>query len=105
MSVRIFEGSNHANIYSKFRPIVPDNVIDCVLDYLKRKIDSNDWNIAVDVGCGSGQGTNKLSQYFKQIFGFDVSPAQINEALNSKHSSNVFYEVSYELCLIQASNH
>jgi trans-aconitate methyltransferase len=72
---------------------------------LKRKIDSNDWNIAVDVGCGSGQGTNKLSQYFKKVFGFDVSPAQINEALNSKHLSNVFYEVSYELCLTQPSNH
>jgi len=94
MSVRIFEGSNHANKYAKFRPIVPDNVIDCVLDYLRQKIDSNEWNIAVDVGCGSGQGTNKLSQYFEKVFGFDVSPAQINEAKNSKHSTNVFYEVS-----------
>ncbi len=95
MSVRIFEGSNHANKYAKFRPIVPDNVIDCVLDFLRQRIDSNEWNIAVDVGCGSGQGTNKLSQYFRKVFGFDVSPAQINEAKNSKHSTNVFYEVSY----------
>jgi trans-aconitate methyltransferase len=97
MPVRIFEGTNHANLYSKFRPIVPNNVIDCVLEFLREEIDSNQWDRVVDVGCGSGQGTNKLSQYFKQGYGFDVSPAQINEANNSKHSKNISYGVSFEI--------
>ncbi len=95
MPVRIFEGTNHANLYSKFRPTVPNNVIDCVLQFLREEIDPNQWDRVVDVGCGSGQGTNKLSQYFKQAYGFDVSPAQINEAKNSKHSKNISYSVSF----------
>jgi len=94
MSIRIFEGSKHANIYAKFRPIVPDNVIEDVLNFLKQDLDSKEWNVVVDVGCGSGQGTKKFAPYFKHVYGYDVSPAQIKEAKESEHSPNVFYDVS-----------
>ena len=86
---------NHANLYSKFRPTVPQQVLEVVLKYLESDIPSNEWQTAVDVGCGSGQGTNLLAKYFKKCFGFDVSPAQITEAKESKHCDNVSYEVSY----------
>ena len=95
MSVRIFEGQKHANIYSKFRPTVPQHVIKVVLKHLETRIPTKDWETAVDVGCGSGQGTNNLAKYFIKCYGFDVSPAQISEAKESKHSDNVFYDVSH----------
>ncbi|CAG2104869.1 unnamed protein product, partial [Medioppia subpectinata] len=94
MSVRIFEGTNHANLYSRFRPTVPDEVIAEVLRFLEGRIPSDKWDIAVDVGCGSGQGTNKLSKFFDSCYGYDVSRAQINEAQVVNHSHNVYYDVS-----------
>jgi len=94
MSVRIFEATKHANIYAKYRPSLPKQVVDEVLNFLRQKIPSNEWNIAVDVGCGSGQGTNKVSKYFHDCYGFDISQAQINEAKGTKHRPNVHYDVS-----------
>ncbi|CAG2103362.1 unnamed protein product, partial [Medioppia subpectinata] len=93
MSVRIFEGTNHANIYAQFRPSAPDQVIDVVLDYLRQQIPEDRWRVAVDVGCGSGQGCNKLSQHFGHCYGFDVSPAQITAANTTQHPDNVSYAV------------
>jgi len=93
MSVRIFEGTKHANLYTRFRPTIPDAVIDVVLNFLREKIPSDKWDIAVDVGCGSGQGTHKLAKHFKRCYGFDVSPAQINEAKGAHHSDNICYDV------------
>ena len=92
--VRNFEGAKHANIYAQFRPTVPDIVVDEVLNFLNQKIDTKDWNIVVDVGCGSGQGTNSVSKYFKECYGFDINQAQINEAKGTKYSPNVHYDVS-----------
>ncbi len=97
MSSRAFETADHANAYAKFRPKLPKQVLDHVLNYLNECIDSKAWDIAVDVGCGSGQCTNALSPYFKQVYGFDVSPAQIKEALESQHPKNVNFNVRYYL--------
>ena len=94
MSVRIFEGSNHANLYSRFRPTVPRNVVEVVLKFLESEIPSDEWQTAVDVGCGSGQGTQVLAKYFDKCFGFDVSAAQISEAKDNNRFDNVFYSVS-----------
>ena len=94
MSVRLFEDSKHADIYSKFRPTVPQNVIDIVLKFLESGIPSNKWQTAVDVGCGGGQGTQVLAKYFKKCFGFDISSAQLSEAKNNNRFDNVFYSVS-----------
>ncbi|XP_054157088.1 putative methyltransferase DDB_G0268948 [Oppia nitens] len=94
MSIRLFEGRKHANLYVKYRATVPDSVIKRVLDYLGHKIDSTDWNNAVDVGCGSGQATNRIAQYFKHCYGLDVSPAQIKMAKEAIYPHNISYEVS-----------
>jgi trans-aconitate methyltransferase len=95
MSIRYFETANHVNLYSKFRPILPQQVLDFVLNYLSECIDSKEWNIMVDVGCGSGQSTNNLSNFFRHVYGFDVSPEQIREANKTKHPNNVYYNVSH----------
>ncbi|CAG2167499.1 unnamed protein product [Oppiella nova] len=90
----VFATARHADLYAKFRPILPKIVLDYVLDYLKLHIEPNEWHIAVDVGCGGGQSTQVLAKYFKNVYGFDVSAAQINEALEAYHPHNVHYQVS-----------
>jgi len=47
---------------------------------------------AVDVGCGTGQSTIALAPHFKEVIGFDVSKAQIEEAKKDA-PSNVTYNV------------
>ncbi len=48
-------------------------------------------DLAVDVGCGSGQGTELLAPHFLTVVGIDVSPAQLEIASAKEHASNVCY--------------
>lgn len=48
--------------------------------------------IAVDVGCGSGQSTVNLAPFFNRVCGIDVSEAQIEEAKTNRALPNVTYE-------------
>jgi trans-aconitate methyltransferase len=89
----LFKSLDHALVYAKFRPIPPKQLIDSIMNYLSEKIPSKEWSKAVDVGCGSGQCTQLLSPYFRQVYGFDVSDAQISQAIHSNHSNHVFYKV------------
>lgn len=50
------------------------------------------FGLAVDVGCGSGQGTVLLAPYFTQVLGLDVSPAQLEMALANGSPPNVTYK-------------
>ncbi|XP_054157375.1 putative methyltransferase DDB_G0268948 [Oppia nitens] len=93
MSIRLFESIKHANIYAKYRATVADNVIKAILEYLGHKLPTNQWDTVVDVGCGTGQGTNSIAPYFKHCYGFDVSAAQIKVAKESPHADNVQFEV------------
>uniref|UniRef100_A0AC35FVT8 Methyltransferase type 11 domain-containing protein n=1 Tax=Panagrolaimus sp. PS1159 TaxID=55785 RepID=A0AC35FVT8_9BILA len=77
-----------------FRPNAPQKVIDIILKYLEAKIPRDQWNIAVDVGCGNGQGIKQLSKYFKQCYGFDISEGQIKEA----KAKNVLENIVYDVC-------
>lgn len=47
--------------------------------------------LAVDVGCGSGQGTHFLGQHFKKVVGTDISEAQIQEAKDTPCMPNISY--------------
>ncbi|RWS12278.1 putative methyltransferase-like protein [Dinothrombium tinctorium] len=56
---------------------------------------SNDkWQLAVDVGTGTGQVARSLQPYFNKIIGFDSSEAQLNEAIKSNSFSNIEYKLS-----------
>lgn len=55
---RLFEAAVLAASYAKFRPQPPASVISRVINYVKESLlaeQPNDLNLAVDVGCGSGQ--------------------------------------------------
>lgn len=48
-------------------------------------------NLALDIGCGSGQSTIALAPYFKKVIGCDVSETQINCAKKERSADNVEY--------------
>uniref|UniRef100_A0A667Z3E0 Zgc:162780 n=1 Tax=Myripristis murdjan TaxID=586833 RepID=A0A667Z3E0_9TELE len=85
MAHRLFEGKEHAAAYWKYRISPSDHLIQQVLDFLEKQVG------AVDVGCGSGQGTVLLANHFASVVGTDVSPAQLEEALEHAKRPNITY--------------
>lgn len=49
------------------------------------------FELAVDVGCGSGQGTVLLAKHFTSVVGTDISPAQMEMALQHSKEPNITY--------------
>nr|XP_040033723.1 putative methyltransferase DDB_G0268948 [Gasterosteus aculeatus aculeatus] len=93
MAVRLFEGRDHAAAYLQYR-VAPEELIDRIMSYVEKQT-PNQVGLAVDVGCGSGQGTVLLAPYFTKVVGTDVSPAQLEMALtNNKNPPNVSYRES-----------
>jgi len=83
MACRQFEAPEHANLYRKFRKRPPSTLIERILLYLKEQ-HVGPLGQAVDLGCGSGQCSFLLAEYFENVLAIDVSPAQINEAIKQK---------------------
>ena len=56
--------------------------------------------VALDIGCGTGEFTKKLSSLFSKVIGIDVSPKMIDEAKKRNNPSNVdFINVDVETYL------
>lgn len=62
----LFTDSQQAECYAKFRPQYTDKIFQRIIDYCKTG--SSDFDLAVDVGCGSGQSTVPLAKYFRKVF-------------------------------------
>ncbi|XP_012691046.1 putative methyltransferase DDB_G0268948 [Clupea harengus] len=90
MSVRLFEGKEHALYYWKYRISPSEEIINKILNFLE-KHRSRPFDLAVDVGCGTGQGTVLLGPYFSKVVGTDVSPAQLEMALQHSIAQNITY--------------
>ncbi|KAK2839544.1 hypothetical protein Q5P01_013284 [Channa striata] len=90
MSHRLFEGKEHATSYRKYRISPSDQLIQRVLDFFEKQR-SGPCELAVDVGCGSGQGTVKLARHFASVVGTDVSAAQLEEASQHANEPNITY--------------
>lgn len=52
---RLFEAAVLTASYAKFRPQPPPSVVSRVINYVKERLSAQHLNVAVDVGCGSGQ--------------------------------------------------
>ncbi|XP_068612580.1 malonyl-[acyl-carrier protein] O-methyltransferase-like [Brachionichthys hirsutus] len=89
MAQRLFEGRDHAAAYLKYR-VAPREVVDRITTFMHKKTLKR-FNLAVDVGCGSGQMTTLLAPHFSQVIGVDVSAAQLEMALSNKKPANVTY--------------
>ncbi|XP_061435336.1 putative methyltransferase DDB_G0268948 isoform X1 [Lethenteron reissneri] len=92
MSVRMFEGTEHACLYKRYRPTLSADVLKTLTDYVWEKTGTKP-TLTVDVGCGSGQGTELLDSLSTKVLGIDVSPSQIEEAMRAKHPDNITYKV------------
>ncbi|XP_060067356.1 putative methyltransferase DDB_G0268948 isoform X2 [Ylistrum balloti] len=92
MSILLFEGETHAELYAKYRPKYPDALYEVIGDFCKAP-GATGMDVAVDVGCGSGQGTFPLCEMFNNVIGVDVSQSQIAQAkrlqsLDNKYDTN-----------------
>ncbi|XP_061435377.1 putative methyltransferase DDB_G0268948 [Lethenteron reissneri] len=92
MSVRVFEGTELARLYKRYRPTLPADVLTTLTDYVCAKTGTKP-TLVVDVGCGSGQATELLASISTKVLGIDVSPSQIEEAMLAKHPDNITYMV------------
>ncbi|XP_061782284.1 putative methyltransferase DDB_G0268948 [Nerophis lumbriciformis] len=90
MAHRLFEGKEHASSYRKYRIPPSDHLIQHVIDFAGKQ-KGGPLELAVDVGCGSGQGTVQLAKHFASVVGTDISPAQIQEALEHAKEPNITY--------------
>nr|XP_046260576.1 demethylmenaquinone methyltransferase-like [Scatophagus argus] len=90
MAYRLFEGKEHTSSYWKYRPSPSDHLMQQILDFVK-KHKGHPFELAVDVGCGSGQGTVLLAKHFTSVVGTDVSPAQVEMALQHAQKPNITY--------------
>ncbi|KAM9801887.1 putative methyltransferase isoform 2-T2 [Syngnathus typhle] len=90
MAHRLFEGKAHAASYWKYRVSPSDQLIQHVITFVEKQ-KGGPLLLAVDVGCGSGQGTVLLAKHFASVVGTDVSPAQLEVALQRAREPNVTY--------------
>ncbi|WP_132993590.1 class I SAM-dependent methyltransferase [Gordonia zhaorongruii] len=71
-----------ADAYAQFRPTYPPEVAGIIAGL------APDREVAVDIGCGSGQFTSLLASEFARVIGVDSSAAQLDGA---KGAPNVAY--------------
>lgn len=70
-----------SKLFQKVRPKASEKVISKILDFVKEK--ESPLNLCVDVGCGTGLSTFKLSDFLPdtvQVEGLDISEFQVAEA-------------------------
>ncbi len=63
-------GHNSARHYRAYRPPLHQTI-------LSRALGSSRWNVAVDIGCGTGWSTKALTQFAEQIIGVDNNPEML----------------------------
>jgi len=89
MSTRQFEGAGHSSLYAKFRPVPPQSIVTQILKFRETSSTSTPLNLAVDVGCGSGQFTRLLPPLCSSVLATDVSQAQVDQARNLLQYDNL----------------
>ncbi|KAF5372351.1 hypothetical protein D9615_009267 [Tricholomella constricta] len=69
----------NASVYSSFRPTYPKKLFKDIFEFHRTGKD-----VAVDLGCGTGQATTELLGHFSTVIGIDPSQPMI-EAAQAKH--------------------
>ncbi|KAK1797746.1 hypothetical protein P4O66_008102 [Electrophorus voltai] len=90
MTYRLFEEKHHATLYQKYRLTPPNEVKELVLQYLDKK-KGPPHELAVDLGCGTGQNTRLFAPHFQKLVGIDVSEQQVQEARAIPGLDNITY--------------
>ena len=92
MASQLFQGKAIADAYASFRPVYPKALVSEIIKFCNADTPASKLELAVDVGCGSGQSTLLLKEHFNSILGVDVSAAQVEKA--PKDIENVRFECS-----------
>jgi len=92
-----FKDIDQATSYAEHRPKYPPTVLEKILGYFSSSGVDKINKLAVDVGCGSGQGTLPLCQHFESVIGLDTSEAQIEQARLKvgQDQSNLIFKVGH----------
>ncbi|XP_075686085.1 putative methyltransferase DDB_G0268948 [Rhinoderma darwinii] len=93
MATQMFEGKEHASCYEKYRFSPPQEIEDMIFSYVDERL-NKPYKLAVDVGCGTGQGIKLLAPHFEKVLGTDISEAQIEVAKEAIKIPNATFRVS-----------
>ena len=97
MASQSFGSKDHAQLYAKHRPSYPDAMFEEIFKYCtSEKPHETSLDLAVDVGCGSGQSTRPFCRYFRHVIGTDVSEQQIKSAIAKTNEFSIDKEKSIE---------
>ncbi|KAI8899557.1 S-adenosyl-L-methionine-dependent methyltransferase [Globomyces pollinis-pini] len=77
-----------ADLYKQYRPSYPQELYSIVY---KAVTDHSSFNLATDVGTGTGQTAIELAKKFKNVVGTDISANMLNEAVVA---DNVSYKLA-----------
>jgi len=91
MAKRLFEEEDHAKLYATYRPTYPNGLYEHIFKYYEDGLNTMSgelYELAVDVGCGSGQSSKPLCGRFKQVIGYDVSEKQVQSAAAAMSTFN-----------------
>lgn len=78
----LFASSVHSDIYASFRPAYPESLFEKLASMVPGR------GVAWDVGCGSGQATSSLANYFDHVIGTDLAQSQLDFAIRKE---NILY--------------
>ncbi|CAI2182268.1 3334_t:CDS:10 [Funneliformis geosporum] len=79
----------NSSAYNAYRPTYGQNLYDKVFSY--HKSHNGKFNIALDIGTGTGQVSSELSNSFNKVYATDISPVMLQNAIQK---SNITYSIS-----------
>nr|XP_033791440.1 putative methyltransferase DDB_G0268948 [Geotrypetes seraphini]XP_033791441.1 putative methyltransferase DDB_G0268948 [Geotrypetes seraphini] len=93
MADRLFDEKDHSSLYHKYMFPPPEDIQKMIFSYLKEK-KCEPFDLAVDVGCGTGNSTQLLAPHFQKVVGVDESEAQLSVAKEVSMKPNISFCVS-----------
>ncbi|TBU31471.1 S-adenosyl-L-methionine-dependent methyltransferase [Dichomitus squalens] len=87
--------------YASSRPTYPRQLYDFIFKYHERAKGAR-WDLAIDVGCGTGQATVELTP-FKRVIGLDPSAKMIEQARESVRTRLAGLDLSTQIEFEQSS--
>ncbi|KAG6840015.1 hypothetical protein C0991_009571 [Blastosporella zonata] len=80
----------NASVYSSFRPTYPKKLFQEVYEY-HQATETTSWDVAVDLGCGTGQATAQLTGKFSRVIGVDPSQPMIDTAQRKHKGTGITF--------------
>ena len=86
-----FTGTEYINLYHRFRPTPPIEIVHQCLTYLGK----SKAGIVADLGCGTGISTQVWSYFATKVWGIEPSKDMISVAKKENQFNNITYQEGY----------